>query len=150
MQYINLNKTINFEKEIEDLLLISIDDQIEIIEDKEGIRISGKINIGGDAKTSNENKNFSDFIDLDIYLTYEEIEERNSLNVSVNDFNYKIKNNQLLLDISLKIDGLKEIETTFLSEENNESIFEEKIKDEESKVYIDVDIEIENERDSKV
>ena len=94
MQYINLNKIINFENEIEDLLLISIDDQIEKIEDKEGLRITGKINIGGSAKTNDENKNFSDYIDLDIFLTYEEIEERNSLNISVNDFNYKIKNNQ--------------------------------------------------------
>ena len=55
---------------------------------------------------------------------------------------------------------LKEIETTFLTQEGNEHLFEEKVKEnenkeekegkEDKKVYIDVDIEIENEIENVV
>lgn len=153
MQYINLNKTLELESKINDLLLISIDDQIDTAEDKDGIRVTGKITIGGTAKTLEGNEDFNDYIDIDIYLTYDEILERNSLNVSVNDFNYKIEDNKLYLDISLKIDGLKEIETTFLSKEADQILSQEEIDDEEKKVYIDEEINMiskdENEEDNR-
>ena len=149
MQYINLNKCLEMENKILDLLLISIDDQIDTIEDRDGAKISGKISIGGKAKTLEGDKEFNDSIDIDIFLTYDEIVDRNSLNISINDFNYKLEDSKLLLDISLKIEGLKEIETTFLAEENLESIPKEEInyeieekEDDEKKVYIEGDIDI--------
>jgi len=150
MQYINLNKTLQLDAKILDLLLISIDDHVDTIDNNEGVRISGKISIGGSAKTLEGNKEFSDNIDLDIFLTYEEIVERNTLNISVNDFNYKIEDNKLYLDISLKIDGLKEIETTFLTEEDNQIITEEEIDDEEKKVYIDEEIIVGDARSEEI
>lgn len=132
MQCFNLTKEIEFEYKIEDLLLFSIDDELDIIDDKDGIKITGEIIIGGNAKTSDGNKEFSDSLHVDIYLDYDSIEERNSLGVSVNDFNYVIKDNTLNINIALKIEGLKEIETTFLSQEDTE-FFEEEI--EEERVY---------------
>ena len=143
MQNININKILNFENEIDDLLLISIDDQIETIFDKEGVKITGKILIGGKAKEKEEEKEFNDAVDIDIFLTHEEIFDQNKLNVSVNDFTYNIENNKLILNITLKIEGLKEIETTFLTEENNETIEQEDIEQDVIEEYIDI-IEEEN------
>lgn len=131
MQFINLNKAIEFKENIQDLLLISIDDKLDTIEDKEGIRITGKVTIGGNTLTIKGEESFSDNIDIDIFLSYEEIEERANLKVMVNDFNYKIENNKLHLDITLSIEGLKEIIQTFLSQEDNEFVDEEEIIEED-------------------
>lgn len=149
MQYINLNKTIDLNTYIEDLLLINIDDKLDIIDNKDGIKINGKILIGGSVKTKEENKEFYEDMDLDIFLTYEEILDRNILNVSINDFEYKIENNKLELNISLKIEGLKEIETTFLTEKNNELIFEEEVENDEKEVYISKEVIANDERKVK-
>lgn len=156
MQYINLNKVVEMESDILDLLLISIDDQIKCIDENDGIKVIGDIAISGKVKLKDEEKNFSDNIELNIFLTMDEIVERNSLNVSVNDFSYSVENNKLYLNISLKIEGLKEIETSFLAKEDIEDISKEKIEkigshleiEEEKKVYIDVDVNI-NEGDNK-
>jgi LysM repeat protein len=158
MQYINLNKTLEMENKILDLLLISIDDQIETTDDKEGVKIIGNISISGKTKTQDGEREFNDSINLDVFLTQEEIADRSSLNIMVSDFNYDIEDNKLLLNISLKIEGLKEIETTFLAEENIESIQEKELEDNkidaqemeveienDKKVYIDIDIDV-NER----
>lgn len=142
MQNINLNKDLDLGCDIDDLLLISIDDQIDTINDKDGIKVEGKINISGRVKSNNIEKDFFDTLDLDIFFAYDEILDRGNLNVSVSDFNYKIENKKLNLDISIKIDGLKEIENTFLSEETNEFVLEKTIVDEEKRVYIDENIEI--------
>lgn len=140
MQCFNLNKEIDLNNKIEDLLLISIDDKLETIEDKEGIKVIGEILISGNARTSKGVKTFSDKLDLDLFLTYDEIEEKNAVGVSVNDFNYVLTDSVLNLNIVLKVDGLKEIENTFLSEEDIE-IFEEEIgrenidEEEDARVY---------------
>ncbi len=145
MQHLNLTKTLEMENDIIDLILIGIDDKLETIEDKDGIRISGNININGTVKTVDGNKDFFDSIDIDLFLTHEEIIDKSNLNVSVDDFTYKIENNKLLLNISLKIEGLKDIETTFPTEEDNEFFSKEEI---EKEVYIDEDIKVEDERDN--
>lgn len=129
MQNINLNKKIELENKILDLLVISIDDQIETIDDKDCTRLEGKVVISGKAKTLEGEKEFLDYIDIDIFLAKEEIESRNDLNVCVNDFNYTLEDNSVIFDILLKVEGLKEIQTTFLAEENNEFFSEEEIEE---------------------
>ena len=151
MQYINLNKSIELENKIQDLLIINIDEKLDTIEDKEGVRINGKVTIGGTAKTLGGEEKFEDFLDLDIFLVYEEIEERSNLKINIKDFDYVIEDNKLNLEISISIDGLKEIDQTFLSKEDNEIFLEEKIEDDIKTVYLDekVDLEDKEERISE-
>lgn len=139
MQQINLTKTINFEGDIKDLLLISIDDQIDKICDKEGVKVIGKILVGGKVMLEEEQE-FEDTVNIDMFLVNEEILDIGCLNVTVSDFNYKIEQNKLILDISLKLEGLKEIETSFLSFEDSEDV-QEKIE-EEDRTYVDLNEEI--------
>ena len=143
MQCINLNKELCFENSIVDLLLISLDDQLTKIEDKEGIKIIGDIAVSGKINTINGEKEFSDKLDLDIFLIYDEIEDPSLLNVSIKDFNYAINDNKLLLNIFLKLDGLKEIEKSFLTEENFEDIQEEVEQNSEERFLEDINEEIE-------
>ena len=130
MQEITLTKIIEIESKISSLLLISIDDCIDTINDSDGVRLEGKINVSGKAKTEVGDKGFFDYIDLDIFLAYEEIIDRNALNVTVEDFNYKIDENKLNVNVILKLEGIKEIETTFLTQENNELISKKEIEEE--------------------
>lgn len=130
MQEITLTKIIEMENEISNLLLISIDDNIDTINDNDGVRLEGKINISGKAKIEETEKEFFDYIDLDIFLGYEEIIDRNVLNVMVDDFNYKIDKNKLCVNVILKLEGIKEIETTFLAKEDNELISKKEIEEE--------------------
>ena len=139
MQQINLTKTINFEGDIKDLLLISIDDQIDKICDKEGVKVIGKILVGGKVMLEEEQE-FEDTVNIDMFLVNEEILDMGCLNVTVSDFNYKIEQNKLILDISLKLEGLKEIETSFLSLEDTEDV-QEKLE-EEDRTYVDLNEEI--------
>ena len=138
MQQINLTKTINFEGDIKDLLLISIDDQIDKISDKDGVKVIGKILVGGKVMLEDEQE-FDDEVNIDMFLVNEEILDVESLNVTVNDFNYKIDQSRLILDISLKLEGLKEIETSFLAIEDTQDVQEEI---EEERNYIDLTEEI--------
>ena len=137
MQQINLTKTINFEGDIKDLLLISIDDQIDKISDKDGVKVIGKILVGGKVMLEDEQE-FDDEVNIDMFLVNEEILDVESLNVTVNDFNYKIDQSRLILDISLKLEGLKEIETSFLAIEDTQDVQEEI----EERNYIDLNEEI--------
>lgn len=151
MQYINLNKILDLGNEIEDLLLISIDDKLNSTYDKEGVKIAGEILISGKVRIENKEKEFSDSVGVDIFLTDEEIDNRNEIKVSISDFTYDIEKEKLNLNISLKLEGLKEIETTFLAEENNEAIEQEKIEEiaeveVENHICLDIDLNVNEDR----
>lgn len=151
MQYINLNKILDLGNEINDLLLISIDDKLNSTYDKDGVKIAGEILISGKVRIDDDEKEFSDSVDVDIFLTDEEIENRNEIKVNISDFTYNIEKDKLNLNISLKLEGLKEIETTFLADENNEFIEQEKIEEtieleEENDIYVDIDINVNEDR----
>lgn len=149
MQCFDISKVLDFNYDIEELLLISIDDQIETINDKDGIKVEGKVIVSGNVKTDEGNKDFSDKVDLDMFLTYEEIIDRNTFNVSVSDFNYKLDNKKLNLTLSFKIEGLKEIETTFLSQEDSEPFLEKIEEDDEKRVFLDEKIEVIDSEENK-
>lgn len=162
MQQITLTKTIEMENKISNLLLISIDDNIDTINDTDGVRLEGKINISGKAKIEEVEKEFFDYIDLDIFLGYEEIIDRNVLNVMVDDFNYKIDENKLCVNVILKLEGIKEIETTFLAQEDNELISKKEVEEdkeykgemnldrEEKDAYLDEEVTVVDEKDELV
>lgn len=159
MQEITLTKIIEMESKISSLLLISIDDCIDTINDSDGVRLEGKINVSGKAKTEVGDKDFFDYIELDIFLAYEEIIDRNALNVTVDDFNYKIDENKLNVNVILKLEGIKEIETTFLTQENNELISKKEIEEEneykgemnldreENEAYLDNEVTVNEQKD---
>lgn len=159
MQEITLTKIIEMESKISNLLLISIDDCIDTINDGDGVRLEGKINVSGKAKTESGDKEFSDYIDLDIFLSYEEIIDRNVLNVKVDDFNYKVEENKLNVNVILKLEGIKEIETTFLAKEDNELISKKEIEEEneykgemnldreENEAYLNSEVIVSEEKD---
>lgn len=121
MQKINYTEKITIESPIKELLLINIDDKLTQSIESDCIKISGTINISGEVSTQTTNVAFNHPIEVDILLSKEQLIDE-QVTITVDDFNYQIKENLLTIDLIIKIDGLKEIEPYFLAEDNQEII----------------------------
>lgn len=119
MRIINLDKKIIINGNIDDLLIINIDDDINYIEEIEGIKTIGTVDVTGSVKTTEGVEEFEECFNVDFFSEYGYIEDRNKLEMIVDDFEYTIKDNILELRIKLKILGLKEVDKSFPAEEDS-------------------------------
>ena len=120
MQKINYNEKIEFEDKIKELVMINIDDRLEQIQEKDCIKIAGIIKVSGEVSLTNHTQTFSKEIEADIMLSKEQIQD--AINITIDDFNYTLNDNILDINLIMKIDGLKEIEAYFPSQEDQEVI----------------------------
>ena len=121
MNKINYKEKIELKETIEELLMINIDENINKVDEENFISFIGNIEVSGEAKTISKNTNFNHQIDLDISLSKEKLLANNP-SISVEDFSYSIDDNFINLDITLKIEGLKEIENEVIPQEDEEII----------------------------
>lgn len=135
MQKINYNEIIVLEEKITELLVINIDDKLNQSKDSDSIKVSGEIAISGEAKCLSGNKNFFHPINVELLVGKEQLVTE-EVNLSIDDFSYKLIDNKIDIDLIIKIDGLREIEPYFLPQEDQEiTQIEEETKEE---VQIDV------------
>ena len=151
MNKINYKESIDLNSKIDELLLINIDENLLTNSDDNFVNIEGEIKISGEVKTNNEQKSFTHSINVNISLSKEQL-SREDINISIDDFNYTINNNLIEIDLYLKIDGLKEIDACFPSQEDKENVeieldddnvFDNKI-DMEEQIEVKENIEKEN------
>ena len=121
MQKINYNEKIVLKENIKELRLINIDEKLSKTDDKDSIKFIGEIAISGQANCENGLLDFNHPVGVDISLDKSQI-ETTDINVSLDDFNYAIIDNYIDIQLIMKIDGLKEIEAYFPSQENKEDI----------------------------
>ena len=121
MNKINYKESINIESAIEELILINVDENISSFNEDDFVSFSGEIRISGEVKTNGEKKEFNHPLNLDISLSKNQL-ATDSPSISVEDFSYEINNNIIDIDLSLKIEGLKELETEFLTQEDSEPV----------------------------
>lgn len=121
MNRINYKESIDLKENIKELLLINIDDNISQTSDNDFLNITGEIKISGEVNTLNSPKNFSHTISVDISLSKEQLASE-EVTISVDDFTYNINENFIDIDLYLKINGLKEIETSFSPQEDTETV----------------------------
>lgn len=146
MQKINYKEKILFKENISELLLINIDEKLSKIEESDFFRINGEIQISGEVKSEEKNINFNHPIEVDIMLSKEQaISEE--INISLDDFNYLIRDNSIDINLIMKIDGLKEIEAYFPAQEDKEDAQIEKVN-EQRIVEIQENEEIVEEKES--
>jgi LysM repeat protein len=132
MQKINYKEKISLEENINELLLINIDDKLNQTSDGDCLKISGEIKISGEVNTNSGKKDFNHPVSVDILLSKEQIVDTN-INVIIDDFNYEIFENHIVIDLVMKIEGLKEIEAYFPPQEAQEDFqIEESIEQEEA------------------
>jgi hypothetical protein len=121
MNKINYKESIDLNSKIDELLLINIDENLLTNSDDNFVNIEGEIKISGEVKTNDEQKSFTHSINVNISLSKEQL-SREDINISIDDFNYTINNNLIEIDLYLKIDGLKEIDACFPSQEDKENV----------------------------
>ena len=123
MNKITYKESIKLLSKIKEIEMINIDDNINMVDEDSFINFKGDIIISGIAILNDKNETFSYPINLDISLSKEQIDS--DPNISIGDFSYTINENAIEITLDLKIDGLKEFETEFHTEENNEIISQE-------------------------
>lgn len=121
MNKINYKESINIGSDIQELILINLDENISSQNEEDFINFNGEIRISGEVKTSNENIPFSHPLTIDISLSKQQL-INDSPSISVDDFIYQINQDNIDIELSLKIDGLKEMETEFPSQEDEDII----------------------------
>ena len=121
MQKINYKESIFLEDDILELLMINIDERLEQSNESDCIKMCGEIRVSGEVKTSNGNQSFAHPINVDILLSKEQL-ELDEVSLNVDDFNYQINKQTINIDLFMKINGLKEIEAYFPSQEDKEDV----------------------------
>lgn len=119
MQKINYRENIKLKNKIDELLLINIDEKLSQSIDNDNIKVYGQITISGEVTSENDKENFVHPLEVDIILSKDQLVNEQVF-VSVDDFEYKLLDNTIEINLIIKIDGLKEIEPYFPPQENTE------------------------------
>lgn len=117
MQKIYFKKLVDLNRELKELISISVDESINYKMENQGMRAYGSIMINGDYKDESSKKNFHETIDLDILAQFSKIEDRNEFNVKVEDFDYYLNDGNLSLMIQASIYGVKDDEDRVIETE---------------------------------
>jgi len=137
MQKINYKEIIELDSKINELLLINIDERLVQNRDSDCLKISGEIKVSGEVLCDDDKKQFNHPIGVDIMLSKEQLME-NNVTISIDDFNYVIENNSIAIEIIMKIEGLKEIEAYFPTQENQEDTKIDNLRKEDIKILEEI------------
>ena len=121
MNKINYKESINIDSLIKELILINVDENISLVKEEDFVNFTGEIRISGEVETDKEKKEFNHPLTLDISLSKEQL-INDSPSISIDDFKYVINENLIDIELSLKIEGLKEIENEFPAPESEEIV----------------------------
>ncbi|MBE6124294.1 MAG: hypothetical protein E7184_01980 [Erysipelotrichaceae bacterium] len=125
MNIINLNKIIVLNN-IKDLINISVSENVSYLRRCDGVSCNGQILINGVYENINGiEKIFSDSIDIENLIPYENIESLEDFSIVVDDFEYALVDEKLEMLVKLKINSFREVENNFLAQDNEKEILEE-------------------------
>lgn len=116
-----IKKSIVLDNIINEINLINIEDNIQYLNRHDGILIKGYIDIECEYISLGVIKEFKDKANVSILVPYENINS-NELFFKLEDFDYHLKDNTLLLIFKVEIEGYKEIEKTFQDEDKEMEI----------------------------
>lgn len=126
MRLIILEKTIDVRDNIDDLNTVNLEENIDYIKNNEGVAIKGEIEIEGEYLHGSQIKYFNDYLKIDLLAPYDEIIDKENINLKIKDFDYINGGNKIIFTFKLNIEGWREVSKTFLapdvSKENEEAI----------------------------
>lgn len=127
MQTIYLEKNIDLHHQLKELISLSVDESIHYKMEQEGIRAIGNLMIKGEYK-SPEKKTFEEALELDILATFDKIVDQRDFCIKVEDFDYTIKEGNLMVQIEAGVHGVISGENRYIREDplqEIESLMEE-------------------------
>lgn len=113
MQSLVLEKQILFPKKVDELIQVTIDDSIEYVNKSDGIILKGKIYLTGEVNLEGEIREFLDTLDVDIYASLDQLIDKKQVQLRVEDFDFKIKENKIIFYIKTIIEGVNDVKSTF-------------------------------------
>lgn len=119
MERLLFQKTIDLNHQLQELLSVSVKENLNYRLDDEGKRAVGTLNIEGDYLFNKQRRHFEDLIEIDILAPFNRLEETEDFYVEILDYDYHITSGNLSLDIHVNAYGVtkKEDRHIFIDEE---------------------------------
>ncbi|WP_041138649.1 hypothetical protein [Beduini massiliensis] len=128
MQKIYLEKLVDLDHQMNELLSISVDESINYKIEESGMRAQGRIDIIGEYLKMASKERFNEFLEIDILAPFEKITDQRDFSIKVEDFDYKIQAGNLLVTVQANVYGVEASEDRFY---NDQSLREDEELDQE-------------------
>lgn len=128
MQKIYLEKLVDLDHQMNELLSISVDESINYKIEESGMRAQGRIDITGEYLKMASKERFNEFLEIDILAPFEKITDQRDFSIKVEDFDYKIQAGNLLVTVQANVYGVEASEDRFY---NDQSLREDEELDQE-------------------
>jgi len=120
MQKLFLEKGIDLNHDLKELISIAVDDSINYKMERSGIRAIGHIKITGDYVGKNGIKTFNETMELDVLAPFEKVLDRRDFSIKIEDFDYSIKSGNINVVIEASVYGVSKAENRYISYEMQE------------------------------
>lgn len=107
MQKIYYEKEIDLSHRLKELVSLTVDESIDYKIEDHGLRARGSLIIKGEY-LSDESKLFVENIELDIFADDKKIVDQRDFHLKVEDFDYEIKDGNLIVTIEVGVYGVQE------------------------------------------
>lgn len=118
MQKIYLEKLVDLDHQMNELLSISVDESINYKIEETGMRAQGRIDITGEYLKMASKERFNEFLEIDILAPFEKITDQRDFSIKVEDFDYKIQTGNLLVTIQAIVYGVEASEDRFYNDQS--------------------------------
>lgn len=108
MQRLFFEKQIDLNHALQELISISVNENLAYQDDQEGKRAIGTLEISGEYLRLASKERFNDQIEIDVLAPFDRLEEQESFYLEVHDFDYHIQNGDLHLEIQVLAHGVGE------------------------------------------
>ena len=116
MQKIYLEKAIDLQNQLKELIALSVDESINYKIENEGIRAVGNLIIKGEYLNANK-EIFEETLELDILATFDKILDQRDFSIKVEDFDYKIRNGNIDVTIEAGVHGVVSGEDRYVNDD---------------------------------
>jgi len=116
MQKIYLEKAIDLQNQLKELIALSVDESINYKIENEGIRAVGNLIIKGEYLNTNK-EIFEETLELDILATFDKILDQRDFSIKVEDFDYTIRNGNIDVTIEAGVHGVVSGEDRYVNDD---------------------------------
>ncbi|MFV0393935.1 MAG: LysM peptidoglycan-binding domain-containing protein [Coprobacillaceae bacterium] len=115
MQKIYLEKAIDLQHQLKELIALSVDESINYKIENEGIRAVGNLIVKGEYRNIDK-QTFEETLELDILATFDKILDQRDFSIKVEDFDYAIRDGNIHVTIEAGVHGVVTGENRYIND----------------------------------
>lgn len=108
MQRLFFKKLIDLNHHLQELTAISVNENLAYLDDPEGKRAIGSLEISGEYLRLATKERFNDQIDIDVLAPFDRLEDNEEFYLAIQDYDYHIQNGNLEVEIQVLVHGVGE------------------------------------------